>query len=103
MGSLENGYRGKDLEMARSYSFRFNGSATDLTSRIKREAEANHVKCAGDEKSGVVEGMGAKASYEISGDVIDVTVHRIPFIVSWGTVESELTKFAPGGGAERIK
>lgn len=88
--------------MARSFRYRFNGSAATLVLNMKRMADANHVDFAGDDKAGEVEGMGAKGSYAIEGDEVTVTIHRIPFIISWGTVEEQLDGTARAWGAMRM-
>ena len=88
--------------MARSYRYRFGGSAATLVLNMKRMADANHVDFSGDDKAGQVEGMGAKGSHEISGDEVTVTIHRIPFIISWGTVEEQLDSTARTWGATRM-
>lgn len=88
--------------MARSYRYRFSGSAATLVLNMKRMADANHVDFSGDDKAGEVEGMGAKGSYSIEGDEVTVTIHRIPFIISWGTVEEQLDGTARTWGATRM-
>ncbi len=88
--------------MARSYRYRFGGSAATLVLNMKRMADANRVDFSGDDKAGEVEGMGAKGSYSISGDEVTVTIHRIPFIISWGTVEEQLDSTARSWGAVRM-
>lgn len=88
--------------MARSYRYRFGGAAAALVTNVRRLAEANGVGFEGDEKAGEIEGKGIKATYDVSGDVATVTVHRIPFIISWGMVESELDRAAQGWGATRL-
>jgi len=69
---------------------------------MKRMADANHVDFSGDDKAGEVEGMGARGSYAIEGDEVTVTIHRIPFIISWGTVEEQLDSTARAWGASRM-
>lgn len=88
--------------MARSYRYRFGGAAATLVTNVRRMAEANGVGFEGDDKTGLIEGRGVKASYDVSGDMATVTVHRIPFIISWGLVESELDKAAQSWGATRL-
>jgi len=88
--------------MARSYRYRFSGSAAALVLNMKRMADANHVDFSGDDKAGEVEGMGARGSYAIEGDEVTVTIHRIPFIISWGTVEEQLDSTARAWGASRM-
>ena len=88
--------------MARSYRYRFGGSAATLVLNMKRMADANHVDFSGDDKAGEVAGMGAKGSYAIEGDEVTVTIHRIPFIISWGTVEEQLDSTARTWGATRM-
>ncbi len=88
--------------MARSYRYRFGGAAATLVTNVRRLAEANGVGFEGDDKAGEIEGMGVKASYDVSGDIATVTVHRIPFIISWGRVESELDSAAQSWGATRL-
>ena len=91
------------VNMSRAYRFRFKGDAKSLVARIRKEVAGYPVKFSGDEKSGGIEGMGAKAGYEISGQEITVTIHSIPFIVSWGKMEKELEKQAPQWGLTRIE
>lgn len=89
--------------MARTYRYRLHGDPKSMIVRMRSEvASFPAVRFTGDEKSGSVEGMGLKASYSVAGDVIDLTIHRIPIIVSWGKVEEELERRAPSWGATRI-
>lgn len=88
--------------MARSYRYRFGGVAASLVTSVRRLAEANGVGFEGDDRTGEIEGKGIKASYSVTGDIATITVHRIPFIISWGMVESELDKAAGSWGATRL-
>jgi hypothetical protein len=88
--------------MARSYRYRFGGAASTLVTNVRRMAEANGVGFEGSDSAGEIEGKGVKASYSVAGDIATVTVHRIPFIISWGMVESELDSAARSWGATRV-
>jgi hypothetical protein len=88
--------------LARSYRYRFGGAAATLVTRVRQLAEANGVGFEGDDEAGRIEGRGVKATYDVSGDVATVTVHRIPFIISWGMVESQLDSAARSWGATRL-
>lgn len=88
--------------MARTYRFRFTGSAQHLIERFENEARKNHLKFRGDTSSGCIDGMGLKATYEVEGDTLSVLVHRIPIILSWGKLESEIGKRAPDWGMTEL-
>lgn len=88
--------------MGRTYRYRFEGDPKSVVARMKSEVTSFPVSFAGNEKSGSVEGWGLKAGYGISGQVLTVTIHSIPFLVSWGTVEKELENRAPEWGMTRI-
>jgi len=88
--------------VAKTYRYRFRGAAGTLVDRLKHEAQSYKVDATGDEKSGKVEGLGIKARYTIAADVVTITVDKIPFIISWGTVEKELDNMAPNWGATRL-
>lgn len=88
--------------MARSYRFTFTGSSQTLIKRFEEEARKNHLKFRGDTSSGCIEGMGLKATYEIQGETLSVLVHRIPIILSWGKLESEIGNRAPDWGMSEL-
>lgn len=88
--------------MARTYRYKFQGDPKSVVARMRSEVASFPVSFSGNEKSGSVEGLGLKAGYEIAGQVITVTIHSIPFLVSWGKVEKELEKQAPQWGMTRI-
>lgn len=88
--------------MARKYCFEITGGKEDFFVRVTKEAEEHGVHLKGSLKAGEVNKYGAKATWELSGQVLVVTIHRIPILISWGLVEGKIDEYAPNYGARRI-
>lgn len=85
--------------MAREFLFRFSGSAIELVDKLRFDCVSNGASLKGDQTRGEVKGMGFKASYHIEGTEVSVTVSSIPFFLSWGRLEREITKRVAEYGA----
>jgi len=63
---------------------------SDVVRAISCECERNGLQFRGDEDSGTIRGKGVHASYSVSGDIVLIKVHKKPFFISCGMIESEV-------------
>lgn len=88
--------------MAHEFLFRFSGSAMELVDNLRSNCVSNGASFKGDHTQGEVSGMDFRASYRIEGPEVSVTVSSIPFFLSWGHLEREITKRAADYGIARM-
>lgn len=78
--------------MVKLFRFRAVTPVNELLDRIYGECASAGLRMNRRKISGSIEGMGVRAAYEISTESLDLVVNRIPFLVSWGMVENEISK-----------
>jgi hypothetical protein len=88
-----------EVRAVRVCALRFSGSPTELVASIARDCSKYGVKHTGDQLAGRVHGFGLKASYEIRGDILTVSIDALPFLCSWKKVQRIIAEKAPEYGA----
>jgi hypothetical protein len=80
--------------MARIFDFTAVRPMDKVIVSISEECVRSGLRFSGNENCGSMEGMGVKVSYSTDGDRVMITVHKIPFFVSWGMVDDTIGKNA---------
>lgn len=77
------------IRMGRTYRYTIKGDKTALLAKVRKGAAEQGVTFEGDESGGQFSGP-ISGYYEVSGDLVTVTIERKPWFVSWETIESQL-------------
>ena len=80
--------------MAKVFRFRAAAPVDEVLDRIAGECASAGLRMNRGTTSGSLGGMGVSATYEVSGESVTLSVNKIPFFVSWGTVEKEVSRRA---------
>jgi hypothetical protein len=75
--------------MGRTFKFRIKGDKKAILAEVRRRAAEQGVTFEGDESGGQFSGL-ISAYYEVSGDLVTLTIERKPWFVSWETIESQI-------------
>jgi hypothetical protein len=79
--------------MAKTFDISFSGDAASLLQRAKNAAAEAGAKLTGDTNRGNFSGKGIEGHYEISGNMVHVTITKKPIVVLDSVIESQLRKF----------
>jgi hypothetical protein len=74
----------------------------ELVDKLRSDCVSNGASFEGNHTRGELSGMGFRASYRTEGPEVSVNVSSIPFFLSWGHLEREITKRAADYGAARM-
>jgi hypothetical protein len=83
----------RSLKIAKTFSISFTGDPASLLADAHASAQQNDVQFIGDTQRGSFSGQGIEGSYEISGNIVNVTIDKKPFFVPWALVEAQLEQF----------
>ncbi len=78
--------------MGRTFKLRIKGDKKALLAKVRKRAAEQGVTFDGDESGGQFSGL-ISGYYEVSGDVVTLTIEEKSFIVSWETIESRIQQF----------
>jgi len=79
--------------MAKKFQFPLSADADTVIAKAKQHATDIKANFEGDTNKGQFGGSGVKGEYVISGDSIEVTIHKKPLIAPWSMVENSLKDF----------
>jgi hypothetical protein len=79
--------------MAKTFDIAFSGDAESLFRRAKDAASEAGAKLTGDTSSGNFSAKGIEGHYEVSDNMVHVTITKKPLIIPDSLIESQLRKF----------
>ena len=79
--------------MAKTFQFPLSTDVDTVITKAKQHAKDIKANFEGDTHKGTFSGSGVKGGYVISGDNIEVTIHKKPLIAPWSMVENSLKDF----------
>lgn len=80
--------------MSKSILVKINQPPETLFAKAQQEASNQGYKLIGDANTGVIAGSGVRGNYKFNGkNVLIMTIHDKPAILSWKTIEEKLLRF----------
>jgi len=79
--------------MAKTFDIPFSGDTETLLHHAKSAATESGARLTGNTNSGKFSGKGIEGHYEVSGNVVHVTITKKPIVVLDSVIESQLRKF----------
>jgi len=79
--------------MARTFAVRLSENINEALASARSAAKQNGVDFIGDHLSGHFKGKGIEGRYEITDNVLALTVLRKPLILPWSLIETTVTDF----------
>jgi hypothetical protein len=79
--------------MTKKFSIKLNQDPQEVFLKFKTAAAKNGVGLEGDRRLGHFSGKGIEGSYDISGDVLNITLEKKPMLLSWSTLEAKVRDF----------
>lgn len=79
--------------MAKTFTIPFTGDAGTALARARSVAQQYGGQLTGDATRGTFSGQGVKGRYEVTGNVIQMTIDEKPFVIPWPVLESQIKKF----------
>jgi len=79
--------------MAKTFQFPLSTDVDTVITKAKQHAKDIKANFEGGTHKGTFGGSGVKGEYVISGDNIEVTIHKKPLIAPWSMVENSLKDF----------
>lgn len=78
--------------MPRTFRFRIHGDRKALLREVRRRAAEQGVIFEGDESGGQFSGL-ISGYYEVSGDIVALTIEQKPLLAPWEMIESRIKRF----------
>jgi hypothetical protein len=82
--------------MAKTFDIPFSGDSASLLQHAKKAAAEAKAMLTGDTNHGKFSGKGVEGHYEVSGNMVHVTITKKPVVVADSVIESQLKKFFEG-------
>ncbi len=78
--------------MGRTFKFRIKGDKKAILAEVRRRAAKQGVTFEGDESGGQFSGV-ISGYYDVSGEIVALTIEQKPLLVPWEMIESRIRKF----------
>lgn len=76
----------------KSFSHTFEGTADELLSRARKQAQAFGASIIGDQECGAFTAYGVEGTYRIEKRTVTVKILKKPFVAPWNMVEDSVSK-----------
>jgi hypothetical protein len=82
--------------MEKTFDIPFSGDAASLLQHAKKAAAQAKARLTGDTNHGNFSGKGIEGHYEVSDNMVHVTITKKPIVVADSVIESQLKNFFEG-------
>ncbi|HUL11217.1 MAG TPA: hypothetical protein VLU73_03485 [Methylococcaceae bacterium] len=79
--------------MTKTYTVKLSQDAHKLVSKMEHAAQKNGVHLVGDTISGHFKGKGIEGRYEISENLLAITIAKKPVFLTWSLIETTVMQF----------
>ncbi len=77
----------------KNFSIKLTRDPQEVFEKFKATAAKNGVALKGDPMLGKFSGKGIVGSYELSGDILTITIEEKPFLFGWSMIEAKVRDF----------
>ena len=79
--------------MTKKFSIKLTDDPHAVFVKFKTTAEKNGVGLSGDHRLGHFSGRGIEGRYDLSGDVLHITIEKKPMLFGWSLIEAKVRDF----------
>jgi hypothetical protein len=79
--------------MTKKFSIKLNRDPHEVFVSFKTAAAKNGVGLNGDHRLGHFSGKGIEGRYDLSGDVLNITIVKKPMLLGWSMIEAKVRDF----------